>query len=165
MCPATVIPNGVDPEEFAQNSDAEIGFEPYVLAVGRLVPQKGFDVLLDAFAMIQLPGVNLVIAGDGFEREALARRAAHLGIVDRVHLLGTVERRRLSALMRGAEVFAFPSRGEPFGIAHSRQWRPGRLRYDDYRGRAGIRRARGERSSRPLGRRWGVRWGPCASYE
>ena len=115
--PAMVIPNGVDPEEFAQNADAETGFEPYVLAVGRLVPQKGFDILLDAFGMTQLLGVNLVIAGDGFEREALARRAADLGIVDRVHLLGTVDRRLLSALMRGAEVFAFPSRGEPFGIA------------------------------------------------
>jgi glycosyltransferase involved in cell wall biosynthesis len=116
-CPGLVIPNGVDPEEFAHRSDKETGFGPYVLAVGRLVPQKGFDVLLDAFATPDLAGVNLVIAGDGFEREALARRATDLGIADRVYLLGAVSRERLVALMQGALAFALPSRGEAFGIA------------------------------------------------
>jgi glycosyltransferase involved in cell wall biosynthesis len=116
-CPSLVIPNGVDPEEFAHGSGADAGFEPFLLAVGRLVPQKGFDVLLDAFAISDLAGVNLVIAGDGFLREALARRAAELEIVDRVYLLGAVSRRGLVALMHGAMAFALPSRGEAFGIA------------------------------------------------
>jgi glycosyltransferase involved in cell wall biosynthesis len=116
-CPSFVIPNGVDPEEFAGANTADIGFERYVLAAGRLVPQKGFDVLIDAFATAELASINLVIAGDGFEREALARRAADLGIVDRVHLIGAVGRDQLPALMKGALAFAFPSRGEAFGIA------------------------------------------------
>ena len=116
-CPSVVIQNGVDPEEFAHKSDVENGFEPYVLAVGRLVPQKGFDVLMDAFAIGDLNGVNLVIAGDGFERASLERRATDLGIVDRVYLLGAVTRDRLVALMHGAVAFALPSRGEAFGIA------------------------------------------------
>jgi glycosyltransferase involved in cell wall biosynthesis len=116
-CPSVVIPNGVDPDEFGQSSDVETEFQPYVLAVGRLVPQKGFDVLIDAFAMADLSSANLIIAGDGPEREALARRVTDLGIVDRVHLLGAVNRERLVALMHGAVVFALPSRGEAFGIA------------------------------------------------
>ena len=87
-CPSLVIPNGVDPEEFARGNAAETDFERYVLGVGRLVPQKGFDLLIDAFATNELAGLNLVIAGEGFEREALARRADDLGIGDRVHLLG-----------------------------------------------------------------------------
>jgi glycogen(starch) synthase len=116
-CPSLVIPNGVDPREFARTRGPETGFEPYILSVGRLVPQKGFDVLLDAFAATDLEGVNLVIAGDGFERGALERRATELGIVDRVHLPGAVGRDRLVALMLGALAFALPSRGEAFGIA------------------------------------------------
>ena len=99
-CPSLVIPNGVDPEEFVGGNASETDSEPYVLGVGRLVPQKGFDLLIDAFATTELAGLNLVIAGDGYEREALARRAVDLGIADRVHLLGTVERSRLPALMR-----------------------------------------------------------------
>jgi glycosyltransferase involved in cell wall biosynthesis len=81
------------------------------------VPQKGFDVLLEAFAITEVPGMRLVIAGEGFERENLVRRAAELGIVDRVDLVGAVGRKQLVALMLGATAFALPSRGEAFGIA------------------------------------------------
>jgi glycosyltransferase involved in cell wall biosynthesis len=116
-CPSMVIPNGVDPAEFAGADAAESDLGRYVLGVGRLVPQKGFDLLIDAFATTELAGMNLVIAGDGYERGALARRAVARGIADRVHLLGTVDRSRLPTLMRGAHAFALPSRGEPFGIA------------------------------------------------
>jgi glycosyltransferase involved in cell wall biosynthesis len=116
-CPSMVIPNGVDPAEFAGADAAESDLGRYVLGVGRLVPQKGFDLLIDAFATTELAGMNLVIAGDGYEREALAGRAVARGIADRVHLLGTVDRTRLPALMRGAHAFALPSRSEPFGIA------------------------------------------------
>jgi glycosyltransferase involved in cell wall biosynthesis len=112
-----VIPNGVDPEEFANRGSGAIGFGQYILGVGRLVPQKGFDVLLEAFAITELTGMSLVIAGEGFERDNLVRRAAELGIVDRVHLVGAVGRKQLVALMLGATAFALPSRGEPFGIA------------------------------------------------
>jgi glycosyltransferase involved in cell wall biosynthesis len=115
--PCLVIPNGVDPAEFADGGSRATGFDRYILGVGRLVPQKGFDVLLEAFAMTELPGTSLVIAGEGFERDALVRRATKLGIVDRVHLVGAVGREQLVALMLGATAFALPSRGEAFGIA------------------------------------------------
>jgi glycogen(starch) synthase len=115
--PARVVFNGVDPDEARNTLDEETGFGRYVLAVGRLVPQKGFDVLIDAFASAELDDLELVLAGEGFEHEPLDRRAAALGLADRVHLIGAVDRARLGALLRGARVFAFPSRDEPFGIA------------------------------------------------
>lgn len=114
--PSYVIPNGVEPADFA-SATPETQWEPYVLAVGRLVPQKGFDILLDAFASEQLEGLNLVVAGDGFERESLEAHAATLGLGPRVRFVGSVDRARVSALLHGACAFALPSRGEPFGIA------------------------------------------------
>ena len=92
-------------------------FGRYVLGVGRLVPQKGFDLLIDAFAAAELGDMHLVIAGDGFERNALTLRASKLGILERVHLIGAVGRSDLRALLHAAQAFAFPSRAEPFGIA------------------------------------------------
>jgi len=111
-----VIPNGFDPGEFIGASPHE-EVAPYVLAVGRLVPQKGFDVLLDAFRSERLAGLNLLIAGEGFERPRLEARMAELGLGSRIVFLGSVDRSHLAQLFKGAHVFAFPSRGEAFGIA------------------------------------------------
>jgi glycogen(starch) synthase len=111
-----VIPNGVVADEFdAAHPEDALG--RYVLAVGRLVPQKGFDVLIDAFASESLTDMNLVLAGDGFERSRLVARAAKHGLGSRVVFVGSVSRTRLGQLLRGARAFAFPSRGEAFGIA------------------------------------------------
>jgi glycosyltransferase involved in cell wall biosynthesis len=108
--PSHVIHNGVETTDFT-GVTPETDFEPYVLGVGRLVPQKGFDILIDAFASDQLAQLNLVLVGDGFERDRLRRRATDRGIASRVG------RTRVARFMRGARVFALPSRGEPFGIA------------------------------------------------
>jgi glycogen synthase len=114
--PSYVIPNGVEAADFA-SATPERRWDPYVLAVGRLVPQKGFDVLVDSFASNQLADFNLVFAGDGFERTSLEARAAGYGLAARVRFLGSVDRARLPGLLRGARAFALPSRGEAFGIA------------------------------------------------
>ncbi|HWP65222.1 MAG TPA: glycosyltransferase family 4 protein [Candidatus Limnocylindria bacterium] len=105
-----VIRNGVDPGEF-DSVEPERREGPYLLAVGRLAPQKGFDVLLDALAMCRHT-VPLVIAGDGPDRAALAARAARLGPPDRVVLLGDVPRTRVRQLLRGAALVLMPSRFE-----------------------------------------------------
>jgi glycosyltransferase involved in cell wall biosynthesis len=114
--PSYVIPNGVEPRDF-ESVDPDEDFDPYVLGLGRLVPQKGFDLLIDAFAAEEFAEFNLVLAGDGFERDRLQARALELGIDSRVRFVGAVARPRIARLVRGARVFALPSRGEPFGIA------------------------------------------------
>jgi glycosyltransferase involved in cell wall biosynthesis len=114
--PAHVVPNGVDPTEFV-DAVGEERPRPYVLGVGRLVTQKGFDVLLDAFADPRLRELELVLVGDGVERAHLEQRAERLQIAERVRFVGAVDRDRVGRLLHGASLFAFPSRGEPFGIA------------------------------------------------
>lgn len=62
----------------------------YLLAVGRLVHEKGFDLLLDAFAALapRFPSAELVIAGDGPARSSLERQVANLEIQHRIHFPG-----------------------------------------------------------------------------
>lgn len=87
---------------------------PYVLGVGSLVPHKGFDLLVQAFAMAGPEGVDLLIAGEGPERGRLLELAQTLGVAGRVHLLGSVTGDRKVALYRSCQVFVCPSRREPF---------------------------------------------------
>jgi glycosyltransferase involved in cell wall biosynthesis len=67
--------------------------ERTILAAGRLVPAKGFDVLVDAFARIasQQPDAHLLILGDGPLRDDVRRRAETRGVAARVHLPGAIE--------------------------------------------------------------------------
>ncbi|HUC44715.1 MAG TPA: glycosyltransferase family 4 protein [Candidatus Sulfotelmatobacter sp.] len=116
LAPSSVILNGVEPADFAGHPP-EKGLERSVLAVGRLVDQKAFDVLLEAFRSERLAGLSLVIAGDGIERERLEAQAAQPELRDRVRFLGAADRARIASLLHGARLFAFPSRYEPFGIA------------------------------------------------
>ena len=111
--PATVVPNGVDPAELAAEPADE---GRYVFAAGRLVEQKGFDVLLHAFAQADLASHRLLVAGEGRERERLAALTSDLGLEGRVAWLGAADRRRLASLFAGAEAVVMPSRQEPFGI-------------------------------------------------
>jgi glycosyltransferase involved in cell wall biosynthesis len=113
--PATVIPNGVAPSEFDVPRPHVNGLGRYVFAAGRLVEQKAFDTLLRGFARAELGGRRLVVAGDGPERPALERLAGELAVD--VSFVGAVGRARLVELMRGADLFAFSSRYEAFGIA------------------------------------------------
>jgi len=82
-----------------------------VLALGRLHPSKGFDVLIRAVA--KLPGVHVLIAGEGPERDALTALARGEGVAGRVHLLGWVQ--NPSGLLAACDALACPSRLEPLG--------------------------------------------------
>jgi glycogen synthase len=114
--PTYVIANGVELSDFPLVCSPSEG-GGYVLAVGRLVPQKGFDTLLEAFVADGLKRWTLLFAGDGIDRHKLEARARELGLAARVRFLGSVDRSQLAELLRGAHAFAFPSRGEGFGIA------------------------------------------------
>lgn len=85
-----------------------------VLAVGRLVPYKGFDVLIRAMKHID---ARLVLIGTGPQHDALANLVATEGLESRVTILGRVD--DLSPFFAAASVFVLPSltRAEAFGLA------------------------------------------------
>jgi glycosyltransferase involved in cell wall biosynthesis len=88
-----------------------------LLTLCSLVPRKGVDVLLEAFAGLpaQEPAPVLWVAGDGPEGAPLAARAAELGIAERVAFLG--RRDDAPDLLEGCDVFVLPSRREGLGVA------------------------------------------------
>jgi glycosyltransferase involved in cell wall biosynthesis len=91
----------------------EFGFGRNVLVfAGRLGPQKGLGVALEA--LVEVPGIDLVIAGDGPERSALERRVAELGLEGRVRFLGSVPRETVLRLFHAADASLLPSRWENF---------------------------------------------------
>ena len=115
-----VIYNGIKAEDFGTVTPFASP-RPYVLGIGRQVPQKGFDVLLRAMAWVfqqtAWPG-DLVLAGDGPEHARLRALAAELGIAGRVAFPGKVERANVPTLFAGCELFVLPSRHEPLGIVN-----------------------------------------------
>lgn len=82
----------------------------FVLAVGRLHSQKGFDQLLQAFSSLGRPEINLVILGDGAEKARLLQLARDLELEKRVHLIGSVPDPAL--WYRRASCFVLSSRYE-----------------------------------------------------
>lgn len=114
---ASVMYNGIRPSDFARGA-AHAHPRPYVLGIGRIVAQKGFDVLIDAFAEAGIASHDLIIAGDGPEQAALLQRARARGVADRVIFHGRADREQAVALFKGCSFFALPSRMEPFGIVN-----------------------------------------------
>lgn len=131
-----IVPPGVDVARFRplpavgradarRRTRVEFGLDPdapLVLGVSRLVPRKGFDVLIDAVAGLR--GVHLAIAGAGRDRRRLERRAREAGLGDRMRFLGRVpDDDSFPRLYACADVFAAPCRdrwggleAEGFGI-------------------------------------------------
>jgi glycosyltransferase involved in cell wall biosynthesis len=91
---------------------------PLVLALGRLHPSKGFDILLEAVA--RAPRIYLWLAGEGAEDATLKRKAAALGISDRVRFLGW--REDVPDLLASCDMLAVPSRIEPLGNTIIEAW-------------------------------------------
>jgi len=112
-----VLPNGVDTTTYHPAVRPEAP-EPYVLFVGRLVPQKGVDVLLRAFGAVlrRIPRARLLLVGDGEQRLYLERMARALGLMPHVVFLGWRTGPDLVRLYQQAEVLAVPSVYEPFGL-------------------------------------------------
>jgi len=122
-CPVIVIPNPVPfPSEVettavtptARLDDGEDTGRRTLLAVGRLIPQKGFDLLIEAFARIAAhrPKWDLCILGEGHLRKELEQAIANRGLSDRVSMPGFTSEVR--ARMRQADLFVLSSRFEGF---------------------------------------------------
>ena len=122
---AVMVPPGVDRRRFRPLSDDEAASTrrrwglpergPVVLGLSRLVPRKGFDVLIDAVARLHADhrDVTLAIAGTGRDEQRLRRRAERAGVG--VHFLGRIPDDEMSALFGAADIFAMLCRDRWFG--------------------------------------------------
>ncbi len=106
-----VIHTGADVSEFSTATPRPRD-RRYISAAGRLVPQKGFDVLIRSYALARLPELDLLIAGEGPERQRLAGLVAELGLVGRVQLLGRLSHHEIAELHAGADFFVLSSVAE-----------------------------------------------------
>lgn len=86
-----------------------------IVSHGRFIHKKGFDLLVRSFARLNDPDIELHIAGDGPEKQAVANLVSELNIDAKVHFPGWQDDIR-SFLLQG-DLFVLPSRDEPFGIA------------------------------------------------
>ncbi len=109
-----VIPNGIELARFTPKTRLTYGDTPFVLTIGRLVPQKRQEWLLRALAPIHAPW-RLEILGDGPLHASLEALAETLGIRGRVSFRGAVGDVR--PFLQRADLFAFPSAWEGQGIA------------------------------------------------
>ena len=90
---------------------------PAVLHVGRLIPRKGVDRLLRAFANArERVALRLILVGSGPQEPRLRELAADLGLGTDVEFRGFVDQPELAAVYAEADVFAFPTLDDPFGI-------------------------------------------------
>ncbi len=117
-----VIPNGFDLDELRQRVAEPVDFPwlackelPVFIGCGRLVPQKGFDVLIEAFARLRTTEpARLIILGEGELRDDLNKQVARLGIEGDVAMPGFVT--NPLAWFARSDAFVLSSRTEGFGI-------------------------------------------------
>ena len=111
--PVHVLPNPIRLASWGGEPRAEHATKQ-IVAAGRLVPQKGFDVLIASFAALadDYPDWQLVIYGEGVERAALEADARRLSLGDRIALPGISKDMR--AAFAAADLFVLPSRYEGY---------------------------------------------------
>lgn len=94
-----------------------------MLAVGAIVPRKGYDVLVEALAQLKDRHWQLVIVGDPTRSPDTAKRLvqaiARHGLTDCIELTGPVTQERLAELYSAADLFVLPSRFEGYGMAYT----------------------------------------------
>ncbi|MFO0877209.1 MAG: glycosyltransferase family 4 protein [Gemmataceae bacterium] len=120
---ASTFDYGMDPGEVKRRY--HVGpLDPMVLFVGRMVVQKGPDILMQTLPHIlkHYPHVKYVFAGDGHMRTEVQALAQHLGVSHAIRMLGDVRGRALHDLFKAADIVAVPSRNEPFGIVILEAW-------------------------------------------
>ncbi|HTG44492.1 MAG TPA: glycosyltransferase family 4 protein [Verrucomicrobiae bacterium] len=112
-----VIPDPYDSEIFHVKRSARRTKD--LIFVGRLVSDKGADLLLDALVAVRRSGLkpNLTVVGDGPERIALQNKARALGLAAQITFLGTKTGEELAGVLNEHALLVVPSRWpEPFGV-------------------------------------------------
>jgi phosphatidylinositol alpha-1,6-mannosyltransferase len=128
-CPLALLPDAASSTSLEHALLDQIR-ENSVLVVGRMSSAeryKGHDELLECWSAVlaQIPGAQLVIAGQGDDLTRLREKAASLGVVSSVLFLGFVSDGTLAALRERVALFALPSRGEGFGLVYLEAMRAG----------------------------------------
>lgn len=114
----SVIPNGINVEDYQMKANTNPGHEKYVFFIGRLVREKGVQVLIDAAPKIlhTFPEARFIIAGTGPYEEQLRARVREHRLEHRFHFAGYVNDQLRIKLYKQSSVAVFPSLYEPFGI-------------------------------------------------
>jgi glycosyltransferase involved in cell wall biosynthesis len=114
---STVIPNPYDADVF--HTRADVPRTGDLVALGRLVSDKGFDLLVEALALLAREGLRprLTLIGDGPEKENLRQQAKNLGVADQIVFAGARTGAALAEELNRHRIAVVPSRWkEPFGI-------------------------------------------------
>jgi glycosyltransferase involved in cell wall biosynthesis len=127
-----VIYNGVNSAAFDHSVDAgaikrqyAVGpLDPAILFVGRMVVQKGPDILVRTMPSVlkYYPHVKYVFVGDGHMKDEICGLAHQLGVAHALRILGDRRGRELINLFKACDIVAVPSRNEPFGIVILEGW-------------------------------------------
>lgn len=124
----TIIPNGVRYDDFSvklSKGDAVKHHKKYaqieeqiVAYIGRLVPEKGVNILLGAVKPVleKMPNTKFVVAGEGWHRNELQRIAKELDIEEKVLFTGYLPEEDFLAYFNVSDILVVPSTYEPFGI-------------------------------------------------
>lgn len=112
----SIIPNGIDIEEFIPDTEKEIDGYVRILCVSRLTPRKGINYLIDAMQILLAEDaerkIELWIVGEGGATESLKEQAKELHIEKNVKFFGLVKHDELAKYYKMADVFCLPSLNE-----------------------------------------------------
>ena len=112
-----VVRCGVDVSGIEKSSDVPSGDPALIMGVGRLVPKKGFDLLVKAVHVLQTTGKSCIcrIIGDGPERESLESLTRSLGLQDMVIFEGSMDNKDILEMLPQADIFVLPCRTDASG--------------------------------------------------
>lgn len=119
-----VIYNVLDLDVFHYTEDKPLG-NPYncftFVSVGGMIHRKGFDLLIDAFSILNKKNIDarLIIIGDGPMSDSLKKKAYSLNIADKITFTGVLRRADISKIYAESQVFVLASRHETFGVVYA----------------------------------------------
>ncbi|PIN89773.1 hypothetical protein COU57_05300 [Candidatus Pacearchaeota archaeon CG10_big_fil_rev_8_21_14_0_10_32_14] len=121
-----VIPMGIDTDLFNEDKK-DISLKkknkidgPFLLYVGRIAPEKGIDLLIEAMPEVinKFPEVKLMIIGEGTIKEEIVNRVDELNIKNKIIFMGWVDNKKLPKYYATADVFVCPSRREGSPVSY-----------------------------------------------
>jgi glycosyltransferase involved in cell wall biosynthesis len=116
-----IVPNGVNLPAATREQPILSNTDRRLVSVSNLHEGKGIDITLDALALLESSGIrdwSYRVVGGGAEHASLAKRAAKLGLADKVHFLGALAPDMVFETLLNSDIFVLPSYREAFGIAY-----------------------------------------------